>query len=104
MGFYIECCRGAKIVHAGETSTISSGQIKELVGDTTQVSAPVHKGAEEVRRATFAATTALGDFTWHVFFSTGDTDDCVDDVALVSAPSGVVVQVNPEFRIRDSDS
>lgn len=57
-----------------------------------------------MRRATFAATTAQGKFTWHVFFSTGDADDCVDDVALVSAPSDVVVQVNPEFKIRDADS
>src|SRR3546814_20132997 len=52
-------------------------------------SAPVQKGADEVRRATFAATTAQGKFIWHVFFRTGDAEDCVDDVALVSAPSDV---------------
>lgn len=104
MGFFIECRRGAEIVHAGKTSMISPGEIQQVVDDTTQVSAPVQKGADEVRRATFAATTAQGKFTWHVFFSTGDADDCVDDVALVSAPSDVVVQVNPEFKIRDADS
>ncbi|UXJ46502.1 hypothetical protein N6T38_02115 [Pseudomonas aeruginosa] len=104
MGFYIECYRGAEIVHAGKTSTISPGEIQQVVHDTTQVSAPVQKGADEVRRATFAATTAQGKFTWYVFFSTGDAHDCVDDVALVSAPSDVVVQVNPEFKIRDADS
>lgn len=68
------------------------------------MSAPVSKGADEVRRATFAATTAQGKFTWHVLFSTGDADDCVDDVELVGAPSGAVVKVNPEFKIRDADS
>ncbi len=101
MGFYIECYRGAEIVHAGEACTISPDQIEQDVDETTQVSTPAFKGEDEVRRATFVATTPQGKFTWHVFFSTGDADDCVEDVSLVSAPSDVVVQVNPEFKIRD---
>lgn len=104
MGFRIECRRGAEILHAGQPSTISADQIEQVVDETTQVSTPAFKGGDEVRRATFAATTAQGKFTWHVFFSTGDADDCVDDVELVSAPSGAVVQVSPEFKIRYSDS
>jgi len=43
MGFYIECYRGAEIEHAGKTSTISPGEIQQVVEDTTQVSAPVQK-------------------------------------------------------------
>ncbi|WP_374286866.1 hypothetical protein [Pseudomonas fluvialis] len=104
MGFFIECRRGAEIVHAGQTSTISAGQIKQVVDETTQISTPAFKGGDEVRRATFVAITPQGKFVWHVFFSTGDADDCVDDVELVGAPSGAVVQVNPEFKIRDADS
>lgn len=104
MGFFIECRRGAEIVHAGQARKISAGQIKQFVDETTQVSTPAFKGNDEARRATFAATTSQGKFIWHVFFRTGDADDCVDDVALVSAPSDVVVQSNPEFEIRDSDS
>lgn len=104
MGFFIECRRGAEIVHAGQTSTISAGQIKQVVDETTQVSALAFKGDDEARRATFVATTSQGKFTWHVLFSTGDGDSYVDDVVLVSAPSGAVVQSNPEFKIRNSDS
>jgi len=43
-------------------------------------------------------------FTWHVLFSTGDADDCVEDVKLASAPPDAVVKVNPGFKIRDADS
>lgn len=101
MGSRIECRRGAEILHAGQPSTISSDQIEQVVDETTQVSTPAFKGGNEVRRATFAATTSQGKFAWHVLFSTGDADDCVEDVTLVSAPSDVVVQLNPEFKIRD---
>ncbi|WP_322981260.1 hypothetical protein [Pseudomonas sp. C11] len=100
MGFSIDCSRGAEIMHAGKKSTISAGQIKQVVGDTKLVSAPAFKGDDEARRATFSATTAQGVFTWHVLFSTGDGDAYIDEVVLVSAPKGAVVQSNPEFRIR----
>lgn len=103
MGFFIKCCRGAEIAHAGESVKISVAQIKQVPGDTTRVSEAACKGADEVRRTTFAATTDLGTFIWHVFFSTGDSGECIDDVELVSAPTGAVVRSNPDFRIQDSD-
>ena len=104
MGFCIECRRGAEILHAGQPSTISANQIEQVVDETTQVSTPAFKGDDEVRRATFVATTPQGKFTWHVLFSTGDADDCVEDVTLVSAPLDAVVKVSPGFKIRDADS
>lgn len=104
MGFFIECCGGAEIVHAGKTVKISAAQIKQVVNETTQVSASAYKGADEGRRATFAATTAQGEFIWHVFFSTGDSGDSIDEVAMVRAPSGVDVKSDPAFEIQDSDS
>ena len=104
MGFYIECYRGAEFLHAGQPSTISADQIEQVVDETTQVSTPAFKGDDEVRRAKFVATTPQGKFTWHVLFSTGDADDCVEDVTLVSAPLDAVVKVSPGFKIRDADS
>lgn len=104
MGFYIECHRGAEIVHAEKSSTISVDQIKQVVDDTKQVSAPAFKGDDETHRATFAATTPEGKFIWHVNFSVGDGEACVDDVALISAPSDVVIQSGPIFRVRCSNS
>lgn len=104
MGFFIECRRGAEIVQAGQAATISADRIKQDVENTTQVSAKVSKNDDELRRATFVSTAPQGKFTWHVFFSTGDGDAYIEDVVLASAPSDVVVQSNPEFKVRDSDS
>ncbi|EMO2020884.1 hypothetical protein IPC1622_29170 [Pseudomonas aeruginosa] len=104
MGFSIDCIRGAEIIHAARKSTISADQIKQIVGDTKLMSGQAFKGEDEARRATFSATTAQGIFTWHVLFSVGDGDAYVDEVLLVSAPPGAIVQSNPAFEIRDLDS
>ncbi|WP_186142062.1 hypothetical protein [Burkholderia gladioli] len=93
---FIEGEEGKKIIK------VQSGELRE-VGDHKVVGEPQFKEDREERLVVFRGKVEQGAVEVHVLYSLGMDGRRIEDVEVVTIPSGLKIHSAPEFETRDCE-